>query len=388
MNVLDVILVLFMVAAAVGGYRLGLLARAGSWLGFGVGLLVGARLAPPIVRTFEGVGPLILLILALSVVLGLAVVGQAVGMAVGAALRRHVPHGPVRAADHAGGAVAGVVGVLVLIWLLLPAMGGVPGQLSLLARTSSVVGFVSERAPAPPDSLRALHRIIGDNSFPEVFVGMQPAPVTGPPPDQLPLGPDVLARVASSTVNVEAVGCGGVQEGSGFSPAPGIIVTNAHVVAGTTEIRVLKPDGVRDDARVVSFDGDRDIAILEVPGLGQDPLPIGTAAVGDEGAIFGHPGGQDELRIAPAGIREEITAVGRDIYGQGRISRQVYVLAADLHQGDSGAALADPAGNVVGVAFAIAPDRPQTAYALTSSELRAALDAPRDPATSTGSCLR
>jgi S1-C subfamily serine protease len=66
----------------------------------------------------------------------------------------------------------------------------------------------------------------------------------------------------------------------------------------------------------------------------------------------------------------------------------VLVLASDLHPGDSGAALVDPSGQVAGVAFAIAPDRPGTAYALATSELKAALSAAREPQADTGACLR
>ena len=61
--------------------------------------------------------------------------------------------------------------------------------------------------------------------------------------------------------------------------------------------------------------------------------------------------------------------------------------AADLHPGDSGGALVNPTGSVVGVAFAIAPDRAGTAYALTDAELRAVLAVPRIGKASTGPCV-
>lgn len=388
MNPLDVALLVVMGFALMGGYRLGFVRRAGSWLGLAAGLVVGARLAPVAVDALEGASSVVLLSATLGVVSGCALIGQALGMTVGSSLRSQVPTGGGRALDHLGGALAGVLGVLVVVWLLLPALGSVPGDLSRLARTSGVVGFVHDRAPTPPDSIETLRRIVGDQPFPEVFVGMRPAPVTGPPPGSLPLPEAVLDQVRASTVNVEAVACGRIQEGSGFTSVDGIVVTNAHVVAGASEVRVLDPTGARTAATVVHFDGARDLALLDVPGLGQRPLPLGGAEVGDEAAVFGHPGGQDQLRIAPAGIQERITAVGRDIHGDGQVSRQVFVLAAELAQGDSGAALVDPAGNVVGVAFAIAPDRPQTAYALTVDELEAALAAPRSASAGTGACIR
>jgi S1-C subfamily serine protease len=65
----------------------------------------------------------------------------------------------------------------------------------------------------------------------------------------------------------------------------------------------------------------------------------------------------------------------------------VWILASDLHPGDSGAALTDQQGTVIGVAFAIAPDKPGTSYALSSKELNSVLAAPHASAVSTGPCL-
>jgi S1-C subfamily serine protease len=148
----------------------------------------------------------------------------------------------------------------------------------------------------------------------------------------------------------------------------------------------MRPDGKRLSATLVYFDSDRDLALLRVNGLNQTPLPIASAKEGSRGAVFGHPGGQDQLRVAPARISQEVTARGRDLYDSHRTDRDVFVLAATLHPGDSGAALTDLEGRVVGVAFAIAPDEANTAYALTSKELNAALAGPRIEQSS-GNCL-
>src|SRR5207302_6534320 len=129
------------------------------------------------------------------------------------------------------------------------------------------------------------------------------------------------------------------------------------------------------------------LALLRVSGLGQTPLPLALAKSGSEGAVFGHPNGQTPLAISPAAIRQQVTAVGRDLYDSHETRRQVFVLAADLAPGDSGGGLVNPAGAVVGVAFAIAPDRPGTAYALTSDELRPVLAAGRNVSVNTGPCL-
>ena len=100
-------------------------------------------------------------------------------------------------------------------------------------------------------------------------------------------------------------------------------------------------------------------------------------------------GGGRALEASPFTVDRRIRAVGRDIYGETRTERDVLVLAADLEPGDSGSPLVEPDGDVVGVAFAIAPDRPGVAYALTPAEVRAVLDevpaSPRPAAT--GPCL-
>ena len=85
-----------------------------------------------------------------------------------------------------------------------------------------------------------------------------------------------------------------------------------------------------------------------MPGLGQAPLPIADGEVGATVAVFGHPDGQDDIRVSPASIRQQVNAVGRGLYGSALVRRSVYVLAADLAPGDSGAGLVNQDGEVVG----------------------------------------
>src|SRR5690606_33775496 len=94
------------------------------------------------------------------------------------------------------------------------------------------------------------------------------------------------------------------------------------------------------------------------------------------------------LEISPFRVADEITARGRDIYDQGTTEREVLVLASDLEPGDSGSALVDPQGRVVGVSFAVAPDRPGVAYALSVDEVEAVLAGDLSSARDTGACLR
>jgi S1-C subfamily serine protease len=386
-NTLDLIVLASAVGAAVGGYRLGLLARVASWIGMGAGLLVGIQVLPPILRAMEEGSDQQLLFVTLGVLLGCAFIGQALGLFVGARLHVALPGASVRSVDRGAGAAAGVLGVIVTLWLLLPVIADVRGWVALQARTSTFAELVHDRLPEAPDALATLRRLVGGDQFPRVFDALQPAPDLGPPPSAPGIPQEVVDQVVLSTVKIEGVACDRIQEGSGFVALPELVVTNAHVVAGQDETIVERSDGSEVTATVVAFDPRRDLAVLRAPGLNRAALPLADTDVGGTGAVFGHPGG-GPLRVAPFSVGREVAATGTDIYDQERTERQVLILAASLAPGDSGAGLVDPQGQVVGVAFAIAPDKPNVAYALDIEELQAVLAGNLSQPVDTGPCLR
>jgi S1-C subfamily serine protease len=387
MDFLDAMILVALVAAGIGGWRLGFLARMASWVGLAFGLFVAARLLPTAVRAFNGPDPSSRLLVASALLVGGAFVGQGLGLILGAQVHRVLPLGPLRGADRAAGAVVGLLGVLVVTWVLVPPMADVPGWPAEQARASVVAHALEAVAPASPNTVDTLRRLVGSSNFPQVFSGLGRAPQAGPPPPASGLSAAVVARVTASSVKIEGVACHRIQEGSGFTVAIDTVVTNAHVVSGVKEPTVIRPDGRRLRGIVELYDSDRDLAILRVSGLQQTPLPTVTGHRNDQGAVFGHPGGQDVVRAAPSKISDEIRARGRDLYDKHTTERDVWILAADLHPGDSGGALVNTNGQVIGVAFAIAPDRQSTAYALTTKELAAALQEARSSQADTGECL-
>jgi S1-C subfamily serine protease len=386
MNLFDLFVAALVIAGAAGGYRLGFLTRALSWAGLAVGLLLTIRFLPDLVGLvpLPAEDPNARLLVAIGVLLIGAFLGQGLGLLIGTQAHLAIPTAG-RPLDRVGGAVAGGLGVLVAVWLLLPTFAEVPGTVSRQARSSSIAQTLDAVTPQPPDTLEALRRLVGNTQFPDVFAALRPAPDLGPPPADSGLSADLARSVAASTYRIEGEACGRLQEGSGFVAAPGVVVTNAHVVAGQDATELIAVDGSRAPAQVVMFDPDTDLAVL-TSGVGASALPIGRSEVGVQGAVFGYPGG-GSLEMSPFQVREDVQAVGRDLYGNGPIRRQVLILSSRLAPGDSGAALVDGTGSVVGVAFAIAPDRSGTAYALHVDELREALAAPRAPAD-TGPCLR
>ena len=389
MNVLDLVIVILLVTSVGGGWRLGLLTGATSWVLLIQSLVVVTLLLPPVATTLGGEDPGLRLLVAALLFVGAGFAGQRAGILFGSHFRRALlPEGEARRWDKVAGAVAAPVAVLVGLWLLvLPPLSGVSGSLSGLARGSALVGAIETALPEPPGTSQVLRRLAGPAGAPHVFDGLIPDIDTGPPPAEAPLAPEVIARVAASTVKVEGVACGFERDGSGFAVGPDLVATNAHVIAGQRRTIVVRPDGRRLRAQVAAFDPARDLALLAVPGLGQAPLPLADGRVGTTGAVFGHPGGQAALEISPAALRQHVNSIGPDLYDLAMTRRTVYVLAAELAPGDSGAALVNAAGQVVGVAFAISPDDETTAYALAASELRSVMGAERTTPATTGLCI-
>jgi S1-C subfamily serine protease len=383
-NPLDVVIVVALLAATVGGYQLGFAARLLAWLGVAVGLLIGAQFVARVVTAFGGDQPDGRVTVAALFLLLTASAGQGLGLMISRLVPREAR--PRASWDKGAGAALGGFGVLVLVWLLTPSLIVTSGWPARAARSSTVARWIHDVAPNPPARVAALGRAVADAPYPSALGPFATPRNPGPVPQSTMPGA-INARIEPSTVEVEGEACGRIQEGSGWVAADGLVVTNAHVVAGERHTRVLTIHGEFLNATVVAFDPDADVAILSVPGFDAPPLSIAPPAVGTIGAVYGHPRG-GALTVIPARIAQDIVAVGTDIYRTSNTRRHVLVLATSLQPGDSGGALVDRAtGKVVGMAFATDPGEAHTGYALTSQEVQAVLAARSTHAVVTGGCL-
>jgi len=385
MNALDVVLVLAAVAAVVAGWRLGFTTRALSWIGLAGGLVLGVRLLPWVLDHLQGAPHGELIVTALAVVLAAAVLGQTIGLALGLRFAPRPRSGLMVRADRTLGAVAGLVGACALIWLMLPLVAATNGWPAQLTAHSRLARAFAEDLPTAPDASKMVETLVGPSRFPAVIEDLNPAAGQVPPPASSGLSAATQASVTRSVVKIEGISCQRILDGSGFVVGNGLVVTNAHVVAGEPTTHVVRDDGARLSATVVAYDPERDLALLAVPRLGRPALTLATPAAGQRGGVFGHPGGAP-LRVAPFLVQRRITATSKDIYGDNQVSRQVLELAAALAPGDSGSAVVDSQGLVVGVAFAVSTDQANLAYALSSAELTTELAQPHARAVSTGSC--
>jgi S1-C subfamily serine protease len=177
-------------------------------------------------------------------------------------------------------------------------------------------------------------------------------------------------------------------EGTAFVVAPERVMTNAHVVAGVRSPRVGIPDGEPLTAEVVLFDPDTDIAVLAVPGLDRPVLERdANVRPGDDAAVVGYPN-NGPLSVEPVRVRGEHALMGRDIYGDNAVTREVISLRGSVQPGNSGGPLVSDEGAVYGVIFAASLTDPDTGYALSLRQIDDALRQAETASTavSTGPC--
>jgi S1-C subfamily serine protease len=366
-DTLDLLILAGLLVAILRGARRGFIGTAPAWLGTLVGIAAGDLLAGRLIRATDP-SPLRRLVLgAVLLALGGAV-GSLLGGELGARLRSLLRPASIRGLDSAAGGLLGGSGLLALAWLLglVFASGPFPG-LAAQIQGSAVLQALDTVAPTPPAALDALRRVLAGLGSPQVFVQLGP-----PPGAAIRVSPDLAAlpsvqSAAAETVRVTAVGCGAVVESSGFPVGAHLVVTNAHVVAGSFHVCVALAGGFPRRGSVVLFDPATDLALVSVPRLTLTPLPLHLADLpsGSDGAVAGYPEG-GPLTVVPAGVRGRVLAQGRDIYGSALVTRPIYDLQATVRPGDSGGPFLDTSGEVAGVVFATSAFDPSQGYALTT----------------------
>jgi S1-C subfamily serine protease len=191
-------------------------------------------------------------------------------------------------------------------------------------------------------------------------------------------------------VRVLGTACGLGIEGSGWIAAPGIVITNAHVVAGEQDTTVQPlGQGPRYDAQAIWFDPRNDVAILRASGMPNlRPLRLNTNAPSDtSGAVIGYPQ-NGPLDVQPARIGPTITAISQDAYGRGPVRRKITTMRGHVRAGNSGGPLVDGDGRVLTTIFASSVSRGQrSGYGVPDSVVASALQRARG-AVGTGPCTR
>ena len=157
----------------------------------------------------------------------------------------------------------------------------------------------------------------------------------------------VLVRTEIDYGTAEAAGTGLVLA------ADGIVVTNHHVVQGATSVTVTVPGGDTYTADVVGYDATHDIAVLRLRGasaLATVATDTGAVTAGEQVTAVGNAEGTGTLAAADGTVTTPRTAitVQEDDGGSARLAGLIEV-DADVVSGDSGGALLDADGEVIGM---------------------------------------
>jgi S1-C subfamily serine protease len=391
-SVVDLILIVLIIMFAVNGYRQGFVVGALSFVGFFGGALVGLQLAPLVVEHVDSA--FMRVAISLAAVFGLAVGGQALAAWAGTKLQSSISTPGGRKADSIGGVFVSVVALLLVAWMVAGPLGSstVP-SVNRAVRNSAIITGIDRIMPNQARVFyNGLRDTIASGAFPNVFGDLTPTRARQVnPPDPALINSKAVALAQGAVVKITgtAPSCRRKIEGSGFIFAPQHVMTNAHVVAGTQGPVSVQLGGATRSGRVVFYDPELDLAVIDVPGLTGTVLNWAgsDAATGDDAVVIGYPLNGPFTAVS-ARIRDKSEVRGPDIYNSQTVVRQVYSIRSTVKSGNSGGPLLDPNGALLGVIFAAALDDPETGFALTANVARPVADsnATRTDAVDTGAC--
>lgn len=381
MSVIDLFIILFVVLVVARGARTGFLAGVFSLAGVVLGVSLGSRLAPLLIPENEGL--VFRAGVTLASILAFAVLGDVLARAIGRSIKSRLRGSASTKLDGLGGAVLGLVLSLTLVWVV--------GLFVLQAPTLAGIH------PTLRDSqvLQALNKRMPSQFFTEAVAKLDPLPqIRAPkadvedPEEGIVQDPEVI-ETTSSAVRVTGLACGYGVEGSGWVAAPNLVVTNAHVVAGTTVTRVQTGGtGPQKRARVVFFDEKNDIAVLRVRRLGLPSLPLADPEVGEPVAILGFPE-NGPLDVRPGRTGETRRVISTDAYNNGPVERTVTSFRVYVRPGNSGGPSVNGDGEVVSTIFASRAGSSNSGYGVPSQLIQERVDiaAQRRAPVSNGKCI-
>jgi len=378
---LDWIIVAFTVLMAIWGYRQGLIAGGLSLVGFAAGAFIGSRLGPLLLEdgSHSPYAPL-------SALLGAVLIGGLFASGfelLGFHLRRRLGD-RIRLLDGVGGSALVACLGLFVVWIGGAVALQTPGARELREpiQRSAILKELNDVLPPSGPILQALARF---DPFPTISGPSANVPAPNP---KVARDPDVAAA-RRSVVRVLGTACGLGVQGSGWVAGRGIVVTNAHVVAGQDDTTVqVGGEGAGLDAETIWFDPRNDLSILRVPGVSGVPaLAMNVNAdSGTAAAVLGFPQ-NGPYTVAPARLGGTATVVTQDAYGRGPVERSITSLRGVIRPGNSGGPAVDRSGRVLATIFAAATSRRRTGYGVPDSLVRDALREARGP-VDTGPCAR
>ena len=152
-----------------------------------------------------------------------------------------------------------------------------------------------------------------------------------------------------TTTNYWGYQSSGAASGSGFIYSEdGYILTNYHVVGDSTSITVTMYDGTAYKAEIVGYDAENDVAVLKVDAEGLKPVTLGSSdklRVGDEVLAIGNPLGELTFSLTKGWV----SALNREVTLSSGTTMDLIQTDAAINSGNSGGALFNMYGEVVGI---------------------------------------
>ncbi|MDQ3676749.1 MAG: MarP family serine protease [Actinomycetota bacterium] len=381
MTPLDFGIIVFALAFGLVGVARGFLTGALSLAGFAAGAWLGTRFGPDLlnVDSTSPYAPLFGLVGAL--VAGTIISLGAEGL--GARLRGAIRIPGFAFLDGLLGFALSVALALGLTWVVSVIVLQTPGvrEWRRTVQRSTILTSLNEVLPSD----RLLKAFARFDPFPSID---GPQLDVGPPKAAVARDPDV-GQAGNSVVRILGTACGLGVSGSGWVAGDGLVVTNAHVIAGQDDTVVeLRGRGPQYNATAVAFDTLNDIAVLRVSSLQAPVLRFARVVKPTEpGAVLGFPlNGSYDVRAARVGSTR--TVISQDAYGRGPVRRKITTFRGSVKPGNSGGPIVDVAGRVSGTVFAKSVGAsPAGGYAVPNDVVRRTLSGARDR-VGTGPCVR
>jgi S1-C subfamily serine protease len=376
-TVFDGLALLFVLAAALAGFRKGLVAGALSVVGILLGAWIGAQIGPEFLSGGQQ-SPYQPLAALAGAAVG-AILLETIGTIAGGALRSGVRFRPLRSFDSAGGLLLGALSGLAIVWVLGAVALFVPGEPGL------------RRAALRSSVLRELNGVVAPRSLLGVLARIDPFPSLAgqvprvAPPDPRLLGLSAVRKARASVVRIVGTACGLGVEGTGWVAAQGLVVTAAHVVAGEHDTVVEIDSGDRFGAVVAAFDSRDDVAVLRVSGLDEVPLSLADPHLGAPVAVLGYPE-NGPFTATPGRIGPTQVRLTENAYGTGHVFRELTSLRGRVLHGNSGSPAVDRSGAVETTVFASLIGARGGLGVPSQIVARVVADAKRGATVSTGSC--
>jgi len=365
---IDWLIVAFAAILAAFGFRRGFIVGVLSLGGFAIGAFIGTRLGPLLLPQGSS-SPYAPAFGLFGAVLAGAILASGLE-GVGLRLRRAIVLPGVGMLDGLLGAALGAALGLGIAWIVAAVAAQAPGHDQLRAdiQRSAILRELNVLLPPSGAILNALSRL---DPLPSIA---GPSPGVGAPVPRIARTPAVRAAT-HSVVRILGTACGLAIEGSGWVAAPGVVVTNAHVIAGEQDTSVQDGGGSPSmAARALAFDPIDDVAVLGVPGLNAPALGlVQSPSLGTAGAILGYPE-NGPLRVTPGRIGRTQTVLTDDVYGRGPVSRVLTPLRGVVRPGNSGGPLVDSGGHVLTTVFAgTVNSGPRGGYGVANATVSSAL---------------